>query len=495
MKKSYFLSLLSGIAGFALFAIGSTAAHTVPLTPDDRGAGLWYADRLGFDELQAQGATGAGIKIAVIDIAVNPDVPELAGANIKVKGGYCAFPDTGKTVPAVSDDPERASHGTDVVSMLVGNGRAADGGPGTRGIVPEAEVWFYATGMPGEEATSETAGCEKYDPSRGVFYEAPEEGESSEEYFAGNAGAYAAWNAIRDGADVIVYANIGADSEGWTAVTTSSLRLGVPVVAGTHNPDGDIESQLHRRFPFVLNGVVSVSAVDSEGNILNGGGITSGIDGAAEGSNNLGFLSAGSSILTPSSTKSWEPQLSFGTSLATPLVAGTLALGMQKYPDATANQVLQAMIRTTGADGLHEPRWSGKQLGYGIAMPLSLLAVDPSEFPDENPLFVASPQDPRCVAADEQDSPVPTDMGGCSWAGYPTAEAVWPNGRGVPPETTQPPLIRESDWTSIAMIGGVLVVLGIVVTAITVPIMARRSRKRSVSVPNGGAANSEVNHG
>ena len=484
MKNKYLLSLLSGMAGFALVAMGGTFAQAAPLTPDERAAGLWYADRLGFDELQEQGATGEGVTIAVVDIAINPDAPELAGAQITVKGGYCAFPDTGKTVPAISDDPQRAGHGTDVVALLVGNGTAADGGPGTRGIVPAAEVWFYATGMPDEESTRETAGCEKYDASRGVFYENPEEGESSKEYFGGDAGAYAAWNAVRDGADIIVYANIGADAEGWTAVATSSLRAGVPVVVGTHNPDGDIVSQLHRRFPFVLNGVVSVSGVDADGSILHGGGITAGIDGSAEGSNNLAFLSAGSSILTPSSTESWEPQLGFGTSLATPLVAGTLALGMQKYPDATANQVLQAMIRTTGAEGLHEARWSGKQLGYGIAMPLSLLDVDPSTFPDENPLFVMTPQDPRCIPLDEPDAPAPTDMGACVWAGYPTAEAVWPHGRDVPPATATTPRAQAeaTDWTMVGVIGGAVVLLGLIATAITVPIAVKRSRKHSGTV-------------
>lgn len=114
-------------------------------------------------------------------------LPSSLAPTITVKGGYCAFPDSGTTVPAASDDPERAAHGTDVAAPLVGNGKAADGGPVTRGTVAEADVWFYATGMPGEECASETAGCERCDPSREAFYanpenpENPEDGESSGE--------------------------------------------------------------------------------------------------------------------------------------------------------------------------------------------------------------------------------------------------------------------------------------------------------------------------
>ncbi|GAA1327440.1 S8 family serine peptidase [Leucobacter albus] len=478
--------VLLGAAVLGGVVSGGSPAQAASLTEEERVAGLWYADRLGFDELQAQGATGAGVKIAVIDVAINPDIPELAGANITVKGGYCAYPETGKTVPAVSDDPERASHGTDVVAMLVGNGVAGDGGPGTRGIAPEAEVWFYATGMPGEEATDETAGCEKYDASRGVFYEDTDAEYLSDDYFLGSAGAYAAWNAVRDGADIVVYSNVGDDISGWATALTEGLRSGVPFVVGTHNPDGDIESQLLRRFPFVLNGVVSVSGVDFEGNLLNGGGITAGIDGEAEGSNNLGFLSAGSSVLTPSSTDGWEPKNSFGTSLATPLVAGTLALGLQKFPEATANQVLHAMIRTTGADGLHEPRWSGKQLGYGIAMPLSLIEIDPTSFPDENPFFVMSPDDPRCLDPGDTSAAAPTSMEKCAWAAYPTSDVVWPSGPEVPGGTTEVGQAKAPGWVPIAIVGGAVLIAGLIATAIVVPIAVSRSRKRAAGVVSRG---------
>ena len=87
----------------------SAQAASLPATPvlaevsaEERVAGLWYADRLRFDQLAAQGATGEGIKIAVIDAAINPAAAELQGANVKVTGSYCVFRDTGKPVPATS---------------------------------------------------------------------------------------------------------------------------------------------------------------------------------------------------------------------------------------------------------------------------------------------------------------------------------------------------------------------------------------------------------
>lgn len=482
-------ALLGGVALSGVLS-GAAAAQAAPLSEDERVAGLWYADALKFDELQAQGATGEGIKIAVIDAALNPDVAELAGANITVKGSYCAFADTGTPVPAVSDDVARAGHGTSVVAMLVGNGTSADGGPGTRGIVPDAEVWFYATGM-AEESAGDDGGakCENYDGSTGKFYDT-ELRSDSPDYFPGGADSFAARNAVRDGADIVVYSGVDGDIYGWSPALREALRAGVPIVAGTPNPDGNIQAQTELNYPHKLNGAVAVSGVDRAGDILTGGG--SRLDpmfGEAMGSGNLGFLSAGSDMLVPSSTDAWGPSPGFGTSLATPLVAGVIALGMEKYPEATANQVMQAMVRTTGPNGVHEPRWSGDQQGYGLANPTAMLATDPSQYPDENPLFAASSDDPRCS---EPGEPAATNMDECRWAHGPTFEEVWPDGVGAELEPGEGARESNSDtaapWIATATVAVVLLVAGILATAIIVPIAVSRSRKRTAQLSNQSGA-------
>ncbi|MGO3146154.1 MAG: S8 family serine peptidase [Leucobacter sp.] len=474
---------------------GAASAHAETLTSDERSAGLWYADRLKFDELQSQGATGEGIKIAVVDGGINLDAAELQGANIEVMGSYCAFPETGKPVPAVSDDLARAAHGTDVVSMLVGNGEAEDGGLGTRGIVPDAEIRFYASGMPEEESREDKPGCEEFDPSQGEFYSDKGFLPGDPDYFLGGASSYAAWHAVRDGADIVVFSGI-SDVWGWPIVVEEALRAGVPLVAGTPNPDGDLDNQISLAFPHSLNGVVAVSGVDNDGNVLNGGGGDDWLTGEAQGSDNLGVISAASAMLTPSSKDGWVPSIGYGTSLATPLVAGTIALGMEAHPDATANQILQTMIRTTGTSGLHEPEWHGKQLGYGVTNPVALLQTDPLVYADENPLFVMQVDDSRCIYA---DGTVPTEMENCAWAiAGPYADDVWPTGTNDSPPANSGAISSEGEDSSllpiVLTIGGVFL-LAVIATAISVPILVSRSRKRRLDESPPGAAESEAYRG
>lgn len=483
---------VGGSVMLGMISAGATSAQaaSLPATPvlaevsaEERVAGLWYADRLRFDELAAQGATGEGIKIAVIDAAINPAAAELQGANVKVTGSYCVFRDTGKPVPATSTDLERASHGTSVVSMLVGNGVAADGGLGTRGIVPDAEVMFYSTGLPEDQYQPDGPGCEEYDVESKEFLEDKNLMPDDPDYYFGGPDAYAAWQAIDDGADIIVYSIISGDIYGWIPTLEKALRAGVPVVAGTPNPDGVLDKNY---YPYSLNGAVAVSGVDHEGKLLNGGGNVTGdtFRGDAIGSSNLGFVSAASYLLSPSNKSGWGPTVSSGTSLATPLVAGTLAIGMQKFPDATANQVLQAMIRTTGNAGIHEPDWVGNQWGYGIANPTSLLTAYPLDYPDENPLFAFDLDDPRCIFAEEGkvgDWEGMIGMEGCAWAIAPTGQEVWPNGRNGDLESTEPTsgdTRQEATLPPIVWIIGGVVLLGVIAAAITVPVVVARSRKR-----------------
>ena len=72
-----------------------------------------------------------------------------------------------------------------------------------------------------------------------------------------------------------------------------------------------------------------------------------------------------------------------GTSYATPLVAGMLALARQKWPDATANQILQLLVHT-GLNPNHD--WN-QYTGYGAIDGGALVNTDPSQYPDENPII------------------------------------------------------------------------------------------------------------
>src|SRR5699024_1820880 len=136
-------------------AVAPPAAAAPELDQQSREEGLWYFDRLHLDELHESGITGEGVTIAVIDDGINTEVTELAGAHIDEKGRSCVGVESGEAQPAERTDIEISDCGTSVVSMIVGNGAAADGGTGARGVAPGANIWFYA-GSPSTEDGSVT---------------------------------------------------------------------------------------------------------------------------------------------------------------------------------------------------------------------------------------------------------------------------------------------------------------------------------------------------
>ena len=68
---------------------------------------------------------------------------------------------------------------------------------------------------------------------------------------------------------------------------------------------------------------------------------------------------------------------SYGTSYAAPIVAGFVAVTMQRWPEATGNQVVQSLVNTAKVG----------RSGYPLISPNGLDKTDPSQFPDENPLL------------------------------------------------------------------------------------------------------------
>ena len=66
-----------------------------------------------------------------------------------------------------------------------------------------------------------------------------------------------------------------------------------------------------------------------------------------------------------------------GTSYATPIVSGFVAVTMQRWPQASGNQVVQSLVKTA----------SKSPSGQPLINPNGLDTTDPSQFPDENPLL------------------------------------------------------------------------------------------------------------
>ncbi|MDQ1204762.1 subtilisin family serine protease [Microbacterium sp. SORGH_AS 862] len=342
--------LLNGLLALScvsVLAFGAAAPSSAAVADD----GQWWYQAYGVADVHAEGWTGEGVKIAVVDTQINPDLPDFAGTALTVADGSACV----GASPSTSEATAGAQHGSTVTAMLIGNGT---GVAGTKGIVPDASVTFYGVGA--------TADC---DPL-------PEVAESKLTPIV-----WMIKRAIDDGADIVSVSMVEGDATlPGDQVLAEAAAKKVPVVAG--NPNDVFKEGLN---PAGLNTVVGVSAVDSEQKLPMG---------ALGVENQVAFttvVAPGANLATigdGSDPGSWEVSgRATGSSLATPLVAGILAAAKQKYPDATGNQLIQSLTRNTGAED-HEVQYSDSDgFGYGVASLRHTLSKDPTQYEDVNPLM------------------------------------------------------------------------------------------------------------
>ncbi|WP_238343858.1 S8 family peptidase [Microbacterium sp. RG1] len=347
-----------GLAG--LLTLGAAA----PAAAAD--GGQWWYDIYGVADVHAEGWTGAGVKIAVIDSQINPDLPDFQGADLTVaEGSACVGKD-----PATAEATATSEHGSTVTAMLIGNGT---GVAGTKGIVPDASVTFYGLGATGDcEPTAEVKDS-GHEPMGWMIQ-----------------------RAIDDGADILTTSTVvGVSTVADVETIAELVAKKIPFVAGNPN-DAFKEGAL----PAGFAGVVAVSAVDQEGKLPLG---------ALGVENQIGettVVAPGVDISTiGDGSGSWDVAgRATGTSLAAPQVAGILAAAKQKYPAATGNQLLQSLTRNTGNED-HELQYNDSDgFGYGTASLRHVLSKDPLGYEDVNPLLnKTNPRpSPEQVAAAEQ---------------------------------------------------------------------------------------------
>ena len=329
------LSVLASACALALTAVLSPVAPAAPATAVDRKVRVSdeeYYSRYDLDALRAQGYTGEGVTIAVIDGRIDTSIPELQGADI-VEKSPCDAP-----VDAESDE-----HATYIAQLLV----APD-----FGIAPKATIYNYVSILDSQKSSN--------DCSLGTAHPA---GRAKLDYLIEQA--------INDGADIIAisstYKKPQSQEMRW-AISRAALS-GVPIVAAVgndraHDPDNWLG---------MWGGVIGVSALDKDGNFADYSNYGEGVTLSAVG------------VVVGRSTLDNQLKGVRGTSFAAPMVAGFLALAWQRFrsPDLSVNQVLQAVLATAwGTNG----QWN-EYTGYGEINPAALLAADPSQYPEENPLL------------------------------------------------------------------------------------------------------------
>lgn len=409
-------------------ASGAAAVEGEPTAPDP----LWYMEKMRIPAIHEAGITGEGVTIAVFDGRLNPEVPTLADADIEVR----EVEGCGASTEVGAPDQDTNVHGTNVTSMIVGNG-TSESGVGPEGVAPGAKILYYAIGTVGAlESNCERVGTES----------------------AESTDTAAVKDAIAQGADIISYSGGSpsdpvTDQDEWAWVT-AALQAGVLVVVASPNDNDAMDVALEK-----TNGVVNVSAVDANADMMlsewsEEPWSREDVDVAAPGVDVAG-IGVEQYLGEPVSEWGMTPWL--GNSSAAPIVSSVLALTMQKWPDATPEQLLQSLIRNTGTEP-HDLNWNEGR-GYGVVNATRMMEEDPSQYPDENPLF----KDDQQPTFDEVYAPEPTE-------GPDAAAAPADAGGSAPPI-----------WLVVigAVVVGGLLVGGAIAAVVAIVVTRRNTRERA----------------
>jgi len=393
---------------------------------------FWYYNNYGVAEFAADGFDGSGVKVAVIDSLINPDVPVLEGTNLTVhEPSFCAEiydnADRTKVMPATSDLYYESSHSTNQVAFIVGNGDGPGGSKAQLGVAQGAEVTAYAVNSKPADTTIE---CEEIGAPESVDGKA-----------IGMANAIE--QAIDDGNSIIAIASPhgGPHPLLWAAVA-HAVREGVVILAARPNDmsatqDIDI---------WGMNGVVTVQSMSADGRIQ-----------AASAVSDLAIDVVGPGTGVVYTDGDFDTMgVSSGTSEATAITAGFLAVVKSKYPDATGNQLIQSLVTNTGLEDHEAVKDPTGFLGYGAVSLRHMLENDPTQYEDVNPLVDVN-DGARPFVADIYPDGTP---GGDPASGDPQA------GNGA---TNFTPII----------IGGVIALVVIIVVALGTILLVRRSNRRA----------------
>ncbi|MFT4029275.1 MAG: S8 family serine peptidase [Protaetiibacter sp.] len=321
------------VAFVAAAVLGGAAAPSAASTtaPADavRDAEYWLDD-YGIRDAWVT-TRGAGVTIAVIDTGVG-DPPELQDVVI----GGTDFSGLGSSDGRTPVGTE-GEHGTLVASLAAGRGTGSVSG--VIGSAPEASVLAISIGIDGGDSDQQIADAVRW--------------------------------AVDHGADVInmsLTRNTLDWPESWDDAFAYAMDRDVVIVAAAGNRGSGSEEV---GAPATMPGVLTVAGVDRAGQAslrASAQGVTIGVSAPSE--DLVGVMPDGSYVR-------WS-----GTSGATPIVAGVVALVMAAHPELDAANVINRITATA-----HDVGDSGTDVVYGFGL-LDADAAVTAEVPlvDANPM-------------------------------------------------------------------------------------------------------------
>lgn len=271
--------------------------------------------QIGADNVWLQGYDGEGVKIGVIDTGIDVNHPDLNN------GKVVAWADFVYGINSTSFDGN--GHGTHCAGIIAGTGNASGGK--YKGVAPKASL------MSAQIFNYSTMSANYSDMIRAIDW------------------------ADANGAQVISL-SVGGDvhSQSLEDAVANAVSQGIVVVvaAGNNGPDGYTPHKI--LCPGDAESVITVGAVDRTDLIagFSSRGPTS--DGRVKPDvSNVG-VSVMSAKANGNPSNGYYVQKS-GTSMATPMTAGVVALMLQKNPSLTPDQVKYILERTAKPLGSAQP--------------------------------------------------------------------------------------------------------------------------------------------
>jgi type VII secretion-associated serine protease mycosin len=262
-------------------------------------------------------STGKGVTVAVIDAPVDGSHPDLKGNVLPGK----SFLDGG-----TADSPDgKNEHGTAMASLIAGHGHGPGGSDGVKGLAPDAKILPVGIDL----------------------------GDKEESY------AEPLRYAVDHGAKVVnmSFEDFGDTSPAEKASVDYARKHDVLLVAASGNSGSSTP-----RLPSSVPGVLAVGAMDIDLKVWKFSNYGSHIKLLAPG---LHIRSAG--VETPY-------RLANGTSDSTAYVSAAAALVRSKFPDLTAGQVANRLVKTAILpDSMKGRKLPDVHYGYGIVNPWQAL--------------------------------------------------------------------------------------------------------------------------
>ncbi|WP_165975586.1 S8 family serine peptidase, partial [Actinomadura rubrisoli] len=292
--------------GLALAPV--SGAQAAPSVPQDE----WWFDSWGIKTDVWPLTKGSGVTVAVVDTGVNASLPDLGGA-VLPGADVATFSGDGR-----QDNDKAEGHGTAMASLIASRGTRS----GFMGIAPEAKILPIYSPDVNPDMTSKAI---RFAADHGAKVVSMSQGSASGALFPNNCPPKLV-DAVKyaESKDVVLVAAAGNEGSSTNGVTYPASCPGVLAVGAVDHLGKPWAQTQRQDYVTVAAPGAGVGGIGKTGHVYNTGE---------------------------------------GTSQATALTAGAIALVRSKYPDMKARQVVQLITNT--AKDFGRPG-KDNQLGYGV---------------------------------------------------------------------------------------------------------------------------------